>query len=518
MANGQRLFLLVAIAVLGLTFIASRGDVIAPTLLHAAPAQSAVSSPPARQAVAPSAAAPEPARVAAAQSAEPAAIPETREAIRLSFAPVVKRVAPAVVNVYATSKVKLRSPFEGDPFFERFFGRSGPFGAQPAPRERARSSLGSGVIVDATGLVVTNHHVISDATEVKVALSDGREFPAEILLRDERTDLAVLKLEAGEAQFPVLPFADSDDLEVGDLVLAVGNPFAVGQTVTSGIVSAVARTNIGINDSGFFIQTDAAINPGNSGGALVDVDGALIGINTAIFSRSGGSIGIGFAVPSNMVHAVVAQALAGSKEVARPWIGVAAQDVTPDIAASLGLDAPHGALVTQVDPESPGEKAGLKAGDLIVGAAGRDIVNPAALDYRLAVAGAGNAVELQVWRDGAAVAVSVMPEVEPELSERDLTVLEGRSPLTGAVVADLSATLAKRLKIRSSEKGAVIVDIDPSSPAARYGFRPGDIVVRAQGDDVSTASQLAEVVEAGGRLWRITINRGGRLSNLVIRG
>jgi S1-C subfamily serine protease len=245
----------------------------------------------------------------------------------------VKRVAPAVVNVYATARIQARSPFEGDPFFERFFGGG-------APRERERSSLGSGVIVDPHGLIITNNHVISGASEVKVALADGREYQAEILLRDEPTDLAALKIQNGDEEFPALGFGDSDNLEVGDLVLAVGNPFGVGQTVTSGIVSAVSRTNLGINDSGFFIQTDAAINPGNSGGALVDMEGAVVGINTAIYSRSGGSIGIGFAVPSNMVRQIATQALAGSTSVVRPWIGVAAQEVTPEIAASLGLSAP----------------------------------------------------------------------------------------------------------------------------------------------------------------------------------
>ncbi len=446
-------------------------------------------------------------------------VPRNSEAIRYSFAPVVKRVAPAVVNVYATARAEARSPFAGDPFFERFFGRNGPSrGPYGQPRERAQSSLGSGVIVDAAGLVVTNNHVISGATEVKVALADGREFQAEILLRDERTDLAVLKLDGGADGFPVLEFGDSDNLEVGDLVLAVGNPFGVGQTVTSGIVSAVARTNIGINDSGSFVQTDAAINPGNSGGALVDIDGALVGINTAIFSRSGGSIGIGFAIPSNMVRSVTAQALAGSATVARPWIGVASQDVTPDIAASLGLPAPQGALVAEVDSGSPGEKAGLKAGDLILRAAGRDIANPAALDYRLAVTGIGNQVELEVWRDGDTFVLSVAPVSEPELGEEDLTLLGGRSPLTGALVADLSTALAGKLRISGARNGAVIVDIEPSSPAQRYGFLPGDVVMRAQNDDVSTAKELADIVDAGGRTWRLTINRGGRVSNVVIRG
>ena len=448
---------------------------------------------------------------ASPQVPESPKVPESRQTIQLSFAPVVKRVAPAVVNVYATARAQVRSPFEGDPFFERFFGRG-------MPRERERSSLGSGVIVDRQGLVITNNHVISGASEVKVALADGREYQAEILLRDERTDLAALKIENGEEGFPALGFADSDNLQVGDLVLAVGNPFGVGQTVTSGIVSAVARTNLGISDSAFFIQTDAAINPGNSGGALVDLDGAVVGINTAIFSRSGGSIGIGFAIPSNMVRQIVDQALAGSTSVARPWIGVAAQEVTADIAASLGLAAPHGALVTQVDAGSPGEKAGIRVGDLIVAAADREVANPAALDYRLAIAGIGNAVDLQVWREGETISLAVVPESEPQLDEADLTRLGGRSPLTGAVVADISTALASQMGLRGVDKGAVILDVEPRSPAARMGFRPGDVVTQAQGQEVETARQLAEVVEADSRVWRLTFNRGGRVSSIVVGG
>jgi S1-C subfamily serine protease len=218
-----------------------------------------------------------------------------------------------------------------------------------------------------------------------------------------------------------------------------------------------------------------------------------------------------------MVRSVVAQALAGSTSVARPWIGLDCQEVTPDIAASLGLAVPQGALVRQVDPDSPGAKAGLQVGDLILRAAGRDIGSPAALDYRLAVAGIGNIVELQVWRDGVTLALSVVPEAEPQLDESDLMLLGGESPLTGAVVADFSSVLAGRLNIRA-ESGAIIVDVEPRSPAARFGFRPGDVVVKAQGEAVESAGQLAEVVEAGSRLWRITVNRGGRISNLVIGG
>jgi Do/DeqQ family serine protease len=441
--------------------------------------------------------------------------PESREEIRLSFAPIVKRVAPAVVNVYATSRAEVRSPFDDDPFFRHFFGEGGPFGA---PRQRERSSLGSGVIVDKVGIVVTNDHVVSDANEVKVALADGREYQAEILLRDERADLAVLRLQGGDGEFPILNLADSDDTEVGDLVLAVGDPFGVGQTVTSGIVSAVARTNVGVGESSFFIQTDAAINPGNSGGALVDVDGALVGINTAIYSRTGGSIGIGFAIPSNMVKIVVAQALAGSTSVTRPWIGISCQEVTPEIAASLGIATPHGALVMQVDDGSPAAAAGLRAGDLIVKAGDRDIGDPAAFDYRLAVAGIGNAMPLTVWRDGATLVVNVIPEAMPGLDEIGAVLVRGRSPLAGASVADLSATIADRFGIRAAGHGAVVVDVVPRSPAARLGLKPGDIVRALQGVSVSSASELAEIAGVGDRMWRITVDRGGRVSSLIVGG
>jgi Do/DeqQ family serine protease len=367
-------------------------------------------------------------------------------------------------------------------------------------------------------VIVTNNHVVGDAADIKVALADGREFQAAILLKDERTDLAVLKIENGAESFPVLQFGSSDALEVGDLVLAVGDPFGVGQTVTSGIVSAVARTNLGINDSGFFIQTDAAINPGNSGGALVDIDGNLVGINTAIYSRSGGSIGIGFAIPSDMVWTVVQQAVAGSSTVERPWIGIACQDLTTDIASSLGLASPRGALVARVDKDSPAEKAGLKVGDLIVKAGDRDIGDAAAFDYRLAVAGIGNSLTLQIWRDGELTEISVVAGAEPKLDDSDLTRIGGRSPLTGAVVADLSAALADRMNISGAESGAVIVEVEPMSPAARVGFRPGDVVLSVQGEDVGSAKRLAELAEAGGRVWRISFNRDGQINNVMLGG
>ncbi|MBX6368535.1 MAG: trypsin-like peptidase domain-containing protein, partial [Rhodospirillales bacterium] len=247
-------------------------------------------------------------------------LPDSREQIKLSFAPVVKRTAPAVVNVFSRRIVRRSGPPPGlfnDPLFRRFFGDAIPFGL---PQERVQNSLGSGVLVARDGLIVTNNHVIDGADEIIVVLADRREFEAQIVRRDERTDLAVLKIDVGNEALPYLELGDSDSLEVGDLVLAIGNPFGVGQTVTSGIVSALARTQVGISDFRFFIQTDAAINPGNSGGALVDLDGKLVGINTAIYSRSGGSIGIGFAIPASMVRAVVAGAATGGR-VVRPWLG-----------------------------------------------------------------------------------------------------------------------------------------------------------------------------------------------------
>src|SRR6202167_5665730 len=262
---------------------------------------------------------------AQAQSAVDRQVPSSMGQLQLSFAPIVKRVAPAVVNVYASHVVENQNPFMADPFFRQFFGGG-------MPREQVERSLGSGVIVDASGLVVTNYHVIANASEVKVALADKREFDADIVLKDQRSDLAVLRIKGAKERFPTLEFANSDDLQVGDVVLAIGDPFGVGQTVTHGLVSAVARTQVGISDYQFFIQTDAAINPGHSGGALVDMNGRLVGINTAIFSRSGGSQGIGFAIPANMVKVVVASAKGGGKSVKRPWLGARLQAVTPEIA------------------------------------------------------------------------------------------------------------------------------------------------------------------------------------------
>src|SRR6201747_628425 len=330
--------------------------------------------------------------VAFSANAQDRRVPTSPAELKLSYAPIVQRVQPAVVNVYAAKMVQTRNPLLDDPIFRRFFGVPGQ---QPEQRQR---SLGSGVMVDPSGLVVTNVHVIEGADEVKVSLSDKREFEAEIVLKDPRSDLAVLRLKGINEKFPTLDFANSDELQVGDIVLAIGNPFGVGQTVTHGIISALARTQVGITDYQFFIQTDAAINPGNSGGALVDMTGRLVGVNTAIFSRSGGSQGIGFAIPANMVRVVVASAKSGGKAVKRPRLGARLQAGTPEIAETLGLRIPSGALVANVTPNSPAAKAGLKFSDLIVSIDGQSIDDPNAFDYRYAPRPLGGTAQLDIPR------------------------------------------------------------------------------------------------------------------------
>ena len=295
--------------------------------------------------------------------------PQSQAQLQFSYSPLVKRAAPAVVNVYAERMVRQRSPFAGDPFFERFFGQQAP------GRSRKQSSLGSGVIVDSSGIVVTNNHVIDGADEIKIALADGREFASRLLLKDERADLAILKID-GDEPFAALDYSDSDKLEVGDIVLAIGNPFGIGQTVTSGIVSALARNQVNLSEFGFFIQTDAAINPGNSGGALIDMNGRLVGINTAIFTRTGASIGIGYAIPANMVRAVVDAAKSGDERFTRPYIGASFSPVTSDMAEALGMKQAFGAIVTAVVEGGPAHTGGLKVGDIVLRMNDKSVQHP----------------------------------------------------------------------------------------------------------------------------------------------
>ena len=436
-------------------------------------------------------------------------VPASPNQLRMSYAPIVQHVQPAVVNVYAAKVVQNRNPFLNDPIFRQFFGQQ--------PAEQMQRSLGSGVMVDPSGLVVTNNHVIEGADQVKVSLSDKREFEADIVLKDTRSDLAVLRLKGVKEKFPTLEFSNSDDAQVGDVVLAIGNPFGVGQTVTHGIISALARTQVGITDYQFFIQTDAAINPGNSGGALVDMNGKLVGINTAIFSRSGGSQGIGFAIPANMVRVVVASARGGGKEVRRPWLGAKLQAVTPEIAETLGMPRPTGALVANVTPGSPAARAGLKLSDLIVAIDGQAIDDSNAFDYRFATRPLGGVAQVDVQRAGKPVRLAVPLETAPDTGRDEIT-LKTRSPFQGAKVANISPALADELHLDSTAAGVVVTALADDAPAANIGFQKGDIITAVNGQAIAKTSDLERATRDPARLWRITVMRGGQQINVTLGG
>jgi Do/DeqQ family serine protease len=449
--------------------------------------------------------------MAAPALAQERRVPSSPADLMLSYAPIVQRVEPAVVNVYAAKVVQNHNPLFEDPIFRRFFGFSGD---QP---EQMQRSLGSGVMVDPSGLVVTNVHVIEGADQVKVSLSDKREFEAEIVLKDPRSDLAVLRLKNVHEKFPTLDFANSDQLMVGDVVLAIGNPFGVGQTVTHGIISALARTQVGISDYQFFIQTDAPINPGNSGGALVDMNGRLAGINTAIFSRSGGSQGIGFAIPSNMVRVVVASAKSGRKEVKRPWLGANLQAVTPEIAETMGLKLPNGALVSSVVPSSPAARAGLKVADLIVAIDGQTIEDPNAFDYRFATRPLGGTAEIDVQRAGKTIKLTIPLETAPDTG-RDEIVLTSRSPFQGAKVANISPAVADEMHLDADTQGVVVTALSDGGMAANLGFQKGDVIVSVNNQKIGKTADLERVTKESSRLWRITLLRGGQQISVTLGG
>lgn len=441
-------------------------------------------------------------------------VPETRQEMSLSFAGVVKKSAGAVVNVYGARVEKQpRNPFMDDPFFRRFFGDRG-FGV---PQDRVQRSLGSGVVVDVSGLVVTNNHVIEGMSEVKVAFADKREVEATILLRDPRTDLAVLKLKSAK-DLTAIELADSDKVEIGDIVLAIGNPFGVGQTVTQGIVSALARTQVGVGDAQSFIQTDAAINPGNSGGALVDMQGRVMGINTAIFSRSGGSHGIGFAIPSAMVRVVLESAKSGAKTVRRPWFGARLQALTADVADGLGLDRPAGSVVAGVVEKGPAAEGGLRRSDVILAVDGFSVDDPESFGYRFATRPLGGVAALTVLRGGNRVTVPVKLIPAPELRPRAPVTLSGRSPLSGLTVMNLSPALAEELAIEAGTEGVVIAEIEEGSTAARVGFQKGDIIQALNGERMASSRDVETAVKERKRAWEVTISRGGQSVTSVFPG
>jgi serine protease Do len=412
-------------------------------------------------------------------------VPADRTVVEYSYAPLIKQVAPAVVNIYTTRTVQNAGPvIFNDPFFQQFFGDR--FGQ---PQEQQQKSLGSGVIVRSNGVVVTNHHVVDGADEIVVVLADRREFKAKVMVDDERSDLAVLKIESGKEPLPALAMRNSDGIEVGDVVFAIGNPFGVGQTVTHGIVSAVARTQMGVSDYEFFIQTDAAINPGNSGGALVGLDGKLFGINTMILSRSGGSQGIGFAIPANMVARVVDAALTDGKLI-RPWFGATGQEITSDLTESLGLDRPGGVLVNGVYPGSPADKAGLKIGDVVTELEGRPVNDPASLVSLLATRSVGGKVPITILRDRKKLSLTVPLAAAPEIPKRDETILPKGHLFAGAKVANMSPALGEELHLSPMDKGVIVLGIERGSPAHRNGLQPGDYIVSINDKPVKSVAEL----------------------------
>ncbi|MEP4378872.1 MAG: Do family serine endopeptidase [Alphaproteobacteria bacterium] len=445
------------------------------------------------------------------------AVPDTREQVMLSFAPLVRAASPAVVNVFTRKAVRRRgpaSPLFNDPFFRRFFGDA--LGSVQ-PRERVENSLGSGVIVRPDGLIVTNFHVIDGADSITVVLSDRREFDATILREDERTDLAILKIDAGAEALPAIALSDSDELEVGDLVLAIGNPFGVGKTVTSGIVSGLARTQVGISDFNFFIQTDAAINPGNSGGALLRMDGTLAGINTAIFSRSGGSQGIGFAIPANMVRTVIDGAAAGTA-LRRAWLGASFETVTAEIAEAIGLARPEGVILSGVHDQGPALRAGLRSGDIITAYNGQPVFDTEGLRFRIATGIVGDEAKLAVRRPDGEHDISLVLELPPEVPPRNERVLEGRHPIAGATVANLSPAVAEEMGRDHFEKGVVVRAIASGSPAHRLSFQIGDVIFAINQVEVRSVVHVRELTAAPAPQWTITVRRDGRLFSLTVAG
>ncbi|HTL59092.1 MAG TPA: DegQ family serine endoprotease [Candidatus Limnocylindrales bacterium] len=433
-----------------------------------------------------------------------------------SFAPVVKKVAPGVVKVFTTTKVHNTSfnggpgmPGDMDDLFRRFFGDQFqgrmPRRNMPMPRQEG---IGSGVIATKDGYILTNNHVVDGADEVKVALQDGREFTAKVVGRDPKTDIAVIKITSNN--LPAVPMADSDKVEVGDVVLAVGNPFGIGQTVTTGIVSATGRAGAVGLDYEDFIQTDAAINPGNSGGALVDSEGRLIGINTAILSRSGGNQGIGFAIPVNLARDVM-ESLIKDGHVTRGYLGVAIQDVTPSLAKEFKLKETKGALVGDVTPKSPAEKAGIESGDLIVEFNHKPVTDSRHLKLEVARTQPGESVPLKVLRDGSSKTLEVTVKELPgsdHVAKNDNQKEQDNGTLNGVTVADLDNAARQQFDLPNNIKGVVITDVDPNSPAAEAGLRPGDVIQEINRKPVRTAEEAIKMTEKATdkvtllRVWR----------------
>ena len=441
----------------------------------------------------------------AAPAADSRAVPASAQQVLLSYAPVVRKAAPAVVNVYtrAASDVGASAAVRRDPAYRRFF----------APGEdRLGHSLGSGVIVDPGGTIVTNQHVVQDAGSIVIVLSDRREFDAELVRGDDRTDLAVLKINTGGEALPFLALKDSDDLEVGDIVLAIGNPFGVGQTVTSGIVSALGRSVDGINDYRSFIQTDAAINPGNSGGALVSLDGRLAGINTALYSEGGGSVGIGFAIPSDLVRSVLTPSESAGHRIVRPWLGATGRTVTAGAARKLGLSHPSGMLIEDIVPVGPAAEAGIQPGDVILSIDHKPVADEDGLRYRFATLPVGATAKLGIWRAGEALDLDIRLLAPPETPPRKVTQIRASGPFLGVTIANLSPALADELHT-DDVTGVIVLDVPRGG--AHLRLLVGDELLDLNGQPIAEVGQLQALLQHVTAPWRATIRRDGRTLHLA---
>lgn len=437
-----------------------------------------------------------------------AVVPKSRDRITISFAPIVEKTIPAVVNIYARKVVRAKLPtraLDGSAFW-RLFRDTLLFGYG---RERFEKSLGSGVIVAPDGVIVTNHHVIQSAQGILVALADGRVFAGQVILSDKKTDIAILRIAARGKPLPHIEFGDSDQIKVGDLVVAIGNPFGIGQTVTSGIISALARTSVGITDFRFFIQTDAAINPGNSGGALISTDGKLLGINTALYSGTGGSQGLGFAVPVNMVRPIVESAAQG-RPLLRPWIGLAGRQVPAQLATVMGISKQRVIVITNIFPGGPAARANLKIGDVVLSLDGFPIADFQSLRYRIATKLVGDHINLLVVSRGIQKHVDVALVAPPDKPARNDAWMPALNPFSGAKVASLSPALAENIGLDSTRTGVLVFDVRRGSSAWRAGLRKGDIIRAFDKKKIQTVNQLAELRLPPFKRWRMRITRSGK--------
>ncbi len=455
----------------------------------------------------------------AAAEAAPSAVKISRVVpnagqVSLSYASIVEKAAPSVVNIYTKKTVK-RAPMMDDPFFKFFFNDGGG-GGGALGRDRVEQSLGSGVVVRGSGMIITNNHVVEGADEVQVVTPDKREFTAKVVLADPRVDLAVLSINPGARPLPAIRLGDSDSLKVGDLVFAIGNPFGVGQTTTHGIISALARTAVGISDYQFFIQTDAAVNPGNSGGALVGAGGELIGINTAIYSRSGGSNGIGFAIPVSMVRAMINSAAVG--KIVRPWLGLEGQQVTAELAKTLRMERPAGILINNVSGNSPGGRAGIKAGDVVFAVDGKEVADSESLRFRVATKKPGDTAVLTLIRSGAAKNITVILQAPPETPARSITVLRGNHLFAGVQVANLSPAFAQELGGAFPDRGVVVTGLVGDSAAARFGLlQQGDIIEAVNNQVINTIGDMQGQLARSASGMSYRINRQGQRNDCTFR-